>query len=365
MTGSFNPIDIGEWSELAYLGPTERLFAAIAAQDRGAVQALVSSGEVDINRRDHVGRTALQVAALCSASDICMDLIDSGARMTARLADGRTALHVAAQMDLSAVIEKMIQRSAQNEEKAKEEEEAKAKAKEASDDDGNGGESDIDRPSSDDDWSSEEEEEGEKPKEKKNEPKNEPDADADIPEDNVDTPDILDVNLADWDFAFTPLDYAIASGSNASLQALLNGGADPKLVTKAKDYSSQLLHPLSLSILIADDAKAEEIIDQLIRAGATCAQADENLLSVLHCLVLSGRTRLVEKILRSDPSAVAALNVPHAGNDMVYPVVSAAAKHFYAIAILLLGYGAKVTITAEDRQKVKNMLYVYFRCSLG
>ena len=96
MTGSFNPIDVGEWSELAYLGMTERLFAAIVANERDVVKQLLGSGEIDINRRDHVGRTALQVAALRRAEDICLDLVDADARMSARLSAGRTSLHIAA-----------------------------------------------------------------------------------------------------------------------------------------------------------------------------------------------------------------------------------------------------------------------------
>ncbi|KAL5513252.1 hypothetical protein ACEPAH_3650 [Sanghuangporus vaninii] len=171
----------------------------------------------------------------------------------------------------------------------KEEEEAKAKAardrKSDPEDEANDEESDIERPSSDDDWSSEE-------------------------EDHV-------------------------SGSKGSLQALLNTGADPKLATKAKDYGLHICHLLSLAVLISDDARAEEIIDQLIRAGATCAQADERLFSVFHYLVLSGRTRLVEKIRRSDLGAVAALNVPFAGRKMVYPIVSAISRHFYSVVALL------------------------------
>ncbi|KAL5513251.1 hypothetical protein ACEPAH_3649 [Sanghuangporus vaninii] len=45
ITGSFNPTDIGGWSELAYLGPIEELFAAVAAKDRNAVQALITPQE--------------------------------------------------------------------------------------------------------------------------------------------------------------------------------------------------------------------------------------------------------------------------------------------------------------------------------
>ena len=64
MTGSFRPIDVGEWSEQAYLGPTERLFNAIALKNRADVRELLASGHVNVNRRDHVGRTALHVAIL-------------------------------------------------------------------------------------------------------------------------------------------------------------------------------------------------------------------------------------------------------------------------------------------------------------
>jgi hypothetical protein len=33
ISGSFNPIDIGEWSAEVYIGPSEHFFAAIAAND--------------------------------------------------------------------------------------------------------------------------------------------------------------------------------------------------------------------------------------------------------------------------------------------------------------------------------------------
>lgn len=230
MTGSFNPIDVGEWSELAYLGMTERLFAAIVANERDVVKQLLGSGEIDINRRDHVGRTALQVAALRRAEDICLDLVDADARMSARLADGRTSLHIAAQMGLPALIEKMLLRSNVNAEKAKEEEEAKAKAENKSskmDVDENGDNDDDDdegsvRASSEDDWSSDENDSKKKKKEENKESENQPDADADIPEDNAETPDVLDVNLPDWDFALTPLDYAVIAGSKSCVQVSTN-----------------------------------------------------------------------------------------------------------------------------------------------
>jgi ankyrin repeat protein len=82
MSGSFNPIDDGEWSGQVYVKPTQKIFAAIAARDRDAVQNLLRE-EIDINQRDHVGRTTLHVAILSNTPEIACDLIDAGARITA------------------------------------------------------------------------------------------------------------------------------------------------------------------------------------------------------------------------------------------------------------------------------------------
>ncbi|KAI5121633.1 hypothetical protein M0805_001162 [Coniferiporia weirii] len=341
MTGSFNPIDIGEWSELAYLGPTEKLFTAIAANDRAAVLALLASGEVDINRRDHVGRTTLHVGVLCAAEEICADLIDAGVRITARRADGRTALHLAAQMDMPNIVEKMLIRSAQNAEKA--EAEAKAKA-EAEDGDGMAVDDDAksERLSGEDDGNENESE---------NEDEDE-DEGEDEDEDNIELPDILDVNAVDWDLSFTPLGYAIVAGSTRAVQALLNGGADAKPTTKPNN------HPLTLTLLHNDDVRAAEIAEQLLRAGASSAQADESLFSIFHALVCAGRMCLVEKVLRADPGVGAAINVPVITDrqNAIYPLVTSIERGQYAIAALLLGYGAKVSPTPDDVQKAKNMV---------
>jgi hypothetical protein len=147
MSGSFNPIDNREWSEQVYVKPTQKLFAAIAARDREAAQNLIR--EEIVNQRDHVGRTALHVAILSRATEITCDLIDAGARITARLADGKAPLHLASQYDQVAVVHKLLEKSAQNVEESfadamdedeKEDEKAPKKLAE--------------RPSSEDDWSS-------------------------------------------------------------------------------------------------------------------------------------------------------------------------------------------------------------------
>ncbi|ETW84697.1 hypothetical protein HETIRDRAFT_425946 [Heterobasidion irregulare TC 32-1] len=107
LSGSFNPISDGEWSEQAYILSTARLFAAIAGRDRPAVRALLSAGaRHDVDRRDHVGRTPLHVAVLSDAGDIACDLVDVGARMSARLVGGCSA-----QRDMTGVVKKMLLQS--------------------------------------------------------------------------------------------------------------------------------------------------------------------------------------------------------------------------------------------------------------
>lgn len=357
MTGSFNPIDVGEWSEQAYLGPTGKFFSAIAALDRNTVKQMVASGQVDVNRRDHVGRTALHVAALCKASDICIDLINSGVRMTARIVDGRTALHIAAHLNLPTVVEKMIQKSAENATKKEEEESAEAEKAEETDDE-KPDENDSQGISSEDDWSSGGEDTGDK---NDTEAAKGPDENAAIPEDNAEEPDILDINATDWDFAFTPLAYGIIGGSKRIVQILLNAGADPKLATKSNAPAAPVFHPLTIAALNEDEENSLEVVDQLLRAGASSAQADARLFSIFHTLVCCGKTRIVERILYADPKAISAINVPafSANNAFFYPLVTAIMKSNYVIAALLIAYGAKVQITADDLQKAKNMVYVF------
>lgn len=41
LSGSFNPVDIGEWSTEVYMGPSEHFFAAIAANDRAGIARML------------------------------------------------------------------------------------------------------------------------------------------------------------------------------------------------------------------------------------------------------------------------------------------------------------------------------------
>lgn len=366
MTGSFKPIDVGEWSGMAYIGPTGKLFNAIAANDRETVQRLLQDETLDINRRDPVGRTPLHVAALTRADDICCDLIDAGARITPRLVSGRTVLHLAAQTDMPNVIKKLLERSALNEEAAKEAEklkEAEATKEKSEDDDDAASDSDGEHPSSVDDWSSDDE--GNEKREAAAAAKRvialdeQPAADeGDIPEDEMNAPDVLDVNAPDWDLRLTPLAYAIVVGAPGAVDALLDAGVDPKqaLMAKPNDYNSCTLYPLTLALVTFNEQTAATIVERLLRAGASSSQADTSLFSVFHAFVNSGRHTLVQKLLASDPTSMAAINVPSFSNSTAaYPVVTAASRSQYAMAALLLAHGAKLSYSPEDIDRAKKM----------
>ena len=290
ISGSFNPIDEGEWGETAYIQATARFFGAISRNDVLAVKQMIEDGE-DLNRRDHVGRTPLHVAILSDSVEVCCALIDAGARMTARLVGGRTCLHLAAQMGQDTLMQKLLKRSAYNKERAEE----KRKMEEAASAD----ETESVRMNSEDDWSSEESDD-ENPRRKppayvKIE---EPEKDSDPLGDNEDEPDILDISIHDWDFRLTALGYGILSGSLEVVDALLSAGADPSFVAHAKNVNP--LHPLALTIYTQDEERAAKIAERLIASGAISSTADASLFTVFHRIVAAGKTKIVASLLQLD-----------------------------------------------------------------
>ncbi|KAF9817272.1 hypothetical protein IEO21_03532 [Rhodonia placenta] len=355
ISGSFNPIDVGEWAEQAYIGATERFFKAVASGDRQAVAALVQEDAQHLDRRDHVGRTPLQVAVLSRAVDIACDLIEAGARLTPRIADGRTALHLAAQLNLADVVRKMLERSAINAERT---EASKTTAPQKAGDEtrtvgSDGGDEDDDSHEEDDDDGHDESDEG-WVVEGRGQPGKVVKAATDVDEaqalDNESEADILDVNAADWDFVFTPLQYAIITGSTAVVDLLIAHGADVSLVTVANGWNVQQFDHLTLTALTSNETVGCEIAPKLVAAGATSSQADENLFTVLHRLVRSGKADLVLTLLRCDPSAKAVLNTPFVDQqgNTVYPVVSAIDKGYYSVLAVLLAYKAKLVFGEDD-----------------
>ncbi|KAI0683269.1 hypothetical protein BC835DRAFT_758930, partial [Cytidiella melzeri] len=317
ISGSFNPIDDGEWTEQAYMGLTEKFFASVASQDRPAVTQMIKEG-IDINRRDHVGRTPLQVAVISKAVDVALDLIDANARMTSRLVDGRTVLHLAAQLDLPTVMRKLLERSASN-------------AEAAQNADALGG---------------------------KKEDTNERRDDGHVPEDAISERDVFDIDAQDWDNKLSPLHYAVVSGSSATLDLLLAAGADAKLIAKVQSRSGiTYAHSLLLTSLIEDEDTASQIAERLLAAGNVSSEADEDLSTVFHCLVCRAKPKLVSTILSRDPNAKMVLNVPYMPihQPVIFPLVSCVLSGSYSLLAVLLAHGAKVNISTDDLERARDM----------
>ncbi|KDR74285.1 hypothetical protein GALMADRAFT_574798 [Galerina marginata CBS 339.88] len=345
ISGSFNPIDVGEWSEQTYIKPVHKLFAAIAAHDRYAVKKLLDEG-TDVNVRDHVGRTSLHVAILAKATDIACDLIDRGARITARLADGRAALHIAAQSDQVAIIQKLLEKSVENQKQ-----ESTFKAKDAV-----GPQATIKLVSAEDVAGSQHNENT-----LRLEDRIQPPVD---PKEANNQPDIIDVNALDWDFGFSALSYAVLFASGPTLEVLLKAGVDVGLPTKPSDQSRPL-HPLTLAILREDEDEACKIATRLLQAGASSSTADSDMRTIFHAAVFSGREKLVETILRVDPHASIVVNSPaFHSQHIIFPVVTAInAKRYGLLAILLL-HGAKLNLQEEDIARVLEFLNPHVRDQL-
>ncbi|KAK7053725.1 ankyrin repeat protein, partial [Favolaschia claudopus] len=393
LSGSFNPIDVGEWSEQVYIGPTERFFAAIAAHDHASVTRMLTEGQ-DVNRRDHVGRAPLHFAIMCGAVDIACDLIDQGARMTARLVDGRTSLHLAAQRDLVPVVRKLLERSAENAENVAKE------ADETEDKGGSGNAMDVDkaereRMSSEDDWSSEDDEMAEdedesedsegdsegsegfvKPKKPSADKKSESAVNVgDLPEDTPDEPDVFDLNLADWDLNFTALGHAIVFASVPVVEALLSAGADVKLVSQGKNSSHAIL-PLMLTIIPDDEDRTSKIAEILIKAGASCSAADPQMRTIFNQAVIANRPKLVDTFLRCDPNGKTALNhLVGSYSGASSSLSNAVGRGNYSVIAAMVAHGVKMAPSQEDVERafaagpysyVQNKQYLNpVECALG
>ncbi len=351
ISGSFNPIDEGEWSETAYIQATARFFGAISKNDVFAVKQMIEDGE-DLNRRDQVGRTPLHIAILSNSVEVGCVLIDAGARMIARLVGGRTSLHLAAQMGQVSIVKKILERSAYN----KKAEEGKHKIEETASAKGTEGV----RMSSEDDWSSEESED-DKPHRKppaytKND---EPDKDSDTLEGNEEEPDVIDISIHDWNFGLTALGYAILSGSVEVVDALLAVGADPSFVAHVKNVNP--LHPLGLTIYTQDEERAAKIAERLIAAHAISSTADDSLFTIFHRIVAAGKTKIVASLLAHDPNAKKVLNSPAwYEHGLVFPIVSTIIAGDYSTLSLLLTHGAKLVYSPEDISRAEEKWYALY-----
>ena len=128
--GSFHPLTNDDWTDMAYIGNTAELCHAICEKDINSVHEWCSREDCSLDRRDHTGRTPLQLAVQCSSVEVVRCLVDNGARIVARLFDGMTALHIAAWRGNTEIVNILLEKSEANEEaEAEREEQAKSARK--------------------------------------------------------------------------------------------------------------------------------------------------------------------------------------------------------------------------------------------
>ncbi|KAH7108180.1 ankyrin [Auriculariales sp. MPI-PUGE-AT-0066] len=350
--GSFRPLDAESWGVQAYLSPLEKLFRAVVAKDQKMVDKLLED-KPDLNARDHVGRTVLHVAILSQApAPIVVSLVNAGARITARLADGRTPLMLVADLGAVDLAQLLLDRSKKN--AADEEEKQKAKEKGATaklqaavknsaddmdtDDDEDGAKVDE---KDEEDWDTVDHSASEPEEIKKEEAIPPVDEDALLDEELL--PDIIDLAVVDWHYHFNALMHSIAAGALGVFETLLEAGASATEAVKVES-SREVYYPLSTTLLTQDRHIATKMARKLISAGAVSSAGDSDNIPIFHRAVAARNVEIVHTLLRFDPKAKSVLNIPVGA----HPLVTAIATNDLTMVVLLLAYGAKTVLTRED-----------------
>ncbi|CEJ58295.1 hypothetical protein PMG11_06958 [Penicillium brasilianum] len=299
--GSFNPITETDWTEMAYVGRTELLCQAIVSHDLEAVKQFLDQEDSDTDRRDYTGRTPLQLACMSSTPEIVQCLVDRGARLIARMADGQTALHLAAARGSTDIVRILLKKSNENEE-----------AENQKKDDQKATPMDLDRPE-------DEEEDDEDDKDDAShtsasyvkvdkESGDEMSPTFDTIEENDQEPDIYDINVTAWDNLASPLHLAILHGHVETVKELVTSfGADVLMPIKITDDYSKRPKAAILTVVLVLALpldKAREMSQTLLKLGASPAQGDTSQYTALHYIAQSKYSELLDVYQEHDGPAM-------------------------------------------------------------
>lgn len=335
--GSFNPITSDDWTEMAYVGNTEELCHAICNRDVEYVRKWCSLEGSSLDRRDHTGRTPLQLAVQCSSTEVVHCLIDNGARIVARLVDGMTALHIAAWRGEVEMVEALLEKSEANEEEEAEREALARMMKKTEIGSGISKEQtdSLSEKNNENAEVSEEEDaeaitdyaasEQSMPMTEGSFVKIQSDAlvGDSVPEDGSHEPDFYDVNvlgrrqdpfddiftdlLPAWDSPASPLHLAILGGHIKVIELLVGRfGADVLLPIKlVNEYDNQPRAAILTLVLAAhlSDPDAAAVTKILCGLGATVMQADLQGNTPLSFAIAQRRVELLKVFFEEDPSA--------------------------------------------------------------
>ncbi|RMZ83060.1 hypothetical protein DV738_g1336, partial [Chaetothyriales sp. CBS 135597] len=374
--GSFNPITDEDWTEMAYVGNTTRLCQAIVDKDLEAVEDWFSSGDpeevLDVNRRDHVGRTPLLLAAMASTPEIVQFLVERGARLVSRLYNGMTALHIAAYQGDVEVIKILLSKSETNQQAQERKEEAKKAARRAaakpataksakagdskSKEDGKGDGKDED----DDDWVSGSEDDDGSDQMTQGSFVKVSENPTDTLEDNLDEPDVYDIDVLAWDQPMSPLHLAIIAGKTEVVQLLVKEfGADVLLPVKILSQYNREPEAAILTLTLALEASlqtARETVDTLLSLGAIPTQADLRERSALHFAIGQAKETIVSAMVSkiNNDALTKAINHTNMTNPGWYrleidtPLTTAIRTRDSKLINQVLELGAEHTISYES-----------------
>ncbi|CAI6089098.1 unnamed protein product [Clonostachys chloroleuca] len=324
--GSFNPLTEQDWTDMACVGNTARLCQSIIDGDLDEVKDWLSQDGVDVNQSVHTGRTPLQLAVVSSTPEFVQCLVDSGARMISRLADGRTALHLAASRDSLEIIKILMEKSLQNEQS---------------------GIKLVDEPDSDDDESMATAS-FVKIRNDENEHK---DLDG-----STEDPDVFNIDVLAWDVPCSPLHLAIIAGHEDAVKMLCDYSGDSILPVKFFDRYNNEQGTALLTLTLAltrPSAKAKSMAQLLCTLGATSSQAESNGTTAFHRYVASGQKDMVDTLLEADRSGVKRAINHFVINGSSWNLVTVSALHTAIeqgdsiLTLKLLNMGAQPTIKFE------------------
>ncbi|KAJ5171817.1 hypothetical protein N7492_004410 [Penicillium capsulatum] len=350
--GSFNPITETDWTEMAYVGQTELLCQAIVSHDLEAVEEFLARENSNPDRRDYTGRTPLQLACISSTPEIVQCLVDHGARLIARLADGKTALHLASARGNTEIVRILLKKSNENEE-AERQKSTPADAKGPENDKENDTENCLDNASQASASYIKVDKDGDEGTVQN----------FDTFEENDLEPDIYDIDVVAWDSLATPLHLAILHGHVDTVKELVTSfGAEVLMPIKlVHDHdNSPKASILTLVLALALPAeKVKEMTQALLELGASPAQADVSHFTPLHYLAQSKYDDLLHLYMEHDQPAVQrAINYisvsgSWSNTSFCTPLINAICAKNSTAAIALLSMGAKRTLNTEECMKAQ------------
>lgn len=377
--GSFNPLTEQDWTDMAYVGNTARLCQSIVDGDIDDILNWLSQEEADPNKRDYTGRSPLHLAVMASTPEVVKCLVDHGARLTARLADGRTALHLAASRGNTGMIKLLMEKSIENEEAEEEKqdrrrqaskapEKGEAEPSKASTDESDNGEDPEGSEENDEDEDEEDEDDGELigdeitdtdalstttgsfvkvKKDQSNEDL--------ILDESDDDPDYYQIDVLAWDVPCSPLHLAIAGGREDAVKLLCDYGADSilpiKFLSNDQDEFSAIL-TLTLALTLPLE-QAKSMAKILLQLGAVSSQADRNGMTAFQRYVESSKMAMIDTLIETDKTGVkTAINhlvfTGYSWNPKtIAPIHAAVEKGDPILVLKLLNAGASAEIDFE------------------